>query len=477
MNPAKCQLWMQSEPTLSSTAIAVPVSVAASSLSAFTVLGLPVSGGEKSLCQFATSAVRRAECAAADIANLHHAQGESVLLRACGPTSRLRHLLRFNLTASVTTVLLEADKCTLEHAARIIGRPPPPEWESVAVKAINNGGLGFELLGNLDFNDLSRKASELVVATLLGAIEDDQAHGLDSGKLQRYLEAVRSKLAPTVLATPQSMSMEASHSQVAEQPRSITKADCRDNVTWLREESARAPFASAFLHAAPGPGTTLEDAEFRDAVWLRLGLPAAFGHVDCDPPASDDFRGLHRLGCKAAADARLRRHDALATIISKTALSADPRAFQVSREARVLDAASPQSRPGDVALDLGDGRTYVDVTVVNAYSAAHLTASRSAGSPARAAEVAFDRKVVKYADQFDEADAFRKFVPLAVTALGVWDERSLQWLRRFSAVCAAASSMDVGLAFTSLMTRLSIALWRGNSRMMRAGRPSAQNYF
>ena len=121
--------------------------------------------------------------------------------------------------------------------------------------------------------------------------------------------------------------------------------------------------------------------------------------------------------------------------------------------------------------------TYVDVTVVNAYSAAHLTASRSAGSPARAAEVAFNRKTAKYADQFDEACPSRKFVPLAVTALGVWDERSLQWLRRFSAVCAAASSMDVGMAFASLMTKLSIALWRGNSRMMRACRPSPQSYF
>jgi hypothetical protein len=426
-------------------------------------LGLPVAGGEEALRQFATLAVRKAERAAADIANLHHAQGESVLLRACGPTSRLRHLLRFNLSTSVTNILAEADTCTLDHAARILGRPPPPGWEAVAAKAINNGGLGFELLGHLDLGDLSRRASDLVAATLLGAIEDDRAHGLDPALLLRYLEAVRSRPPPVELPPP-------------ELPRSSAMADGRDNVAWLREESARAPFASAFLLAAPGPGTTLEDAEFRDALWLRLGLPAALGHVDCDPPARDDFHGLHRLGCKMAANARLRRHDALVTVISKTALSADPRAFQVAREARVLDAASSQSRPGDVALDLGDGRTYVDVTVVNAYSAAHLTASRSAGSPARAAELAFDRKTVKYSDQFEEAGPSRKFVPLAVTALGVWDERSVLWLRRFSAVCAAASSMDVGVAFASLMTKLSIALWRGNSRMMRAGRPCAPGY-
>jgi hypothetical protein len=243
----------------------------------------------------------------------------------------------------------------------------------------------------------------------------------------------------------------------------------------LRGASARAPFASAFLLATPGPDTTLDDAEFRDALWMRLGLPVAVGHTDCTPSACIDFRGEHRLGCKSAADARLRRHDALATVVAKTALSADPRAFQVSREAHVPDDPS-QARPGDVALDLGDGRTYVDVTVVNAFTAAHLTASRSAGSPALAAEHAFDRKTAKYADQFGVGSAgpSHTFVPLATTALGVWDERSLRWLRRFSDVCAAATSMDSGRAFASLMTKLSIALWRGNSKMLRACRPFHQ---
>ena len=205
---------------------------------------------------------------------------------------------------------------------------------------------------------------------------------------------------------------------------------------------------------------------------MRLGLPAALGHTDCDPPAHADPTGTHRLGCKQAADARLRRHDALASTIAKAALAADPRAFQVIREAHAPDDAS-QARPGDVALNMGDGRTYVDVTVVNAFSAAHLSASRSAGSPALAAERAYDRKVSKYTSLFpaDASPVSEKFVPLAVTAVGVWDERSLRWLRRFSDVCAAALSEDTGSAWARLMTILSIALWRDNSRMMRACRP------
>jgi hypothetical protein len=121
---------------------------------------------------------------------------------------------------------------------------------------------------------------------------------------------------------------------------------------------------------------------------------------------------------------------------------------------------------------MGDGRTYADVTVVNAFLAAHLTASRSAGSPALAAERAYDRKVSKYTALFaaDATPFSEKFIPLAVTALGVWDERSLRWLRRFSDVCAAATSEDTGSAWARLMTKLSIALWRDNSRMMRACR-------
>ena len=128
---------------------------------------------------------------------------------------------------------------------------------------------------------------------------------------------------------------------------------------------------------------------------------------------------------------------------------------------------------------MGNGRTYVDVTVVNAFSAAYLTASRSAGSPALAAESACDWKVAKYASLFasdstqTQTQLTEQLVPLAATALG-WQSAtstSLRWLRPLSDVCAAASSEETGVAWTSLMTSLSIALWRDNSRMMRAGRP------
>ena len=191
---------------------------------------------------------------------------------------------------------------------------------------------------------------------------------------------------------------------------------------------------------------------------MRECLPCALEHENCNQSARLDPIGTHRLGCKSAADARLRRHDCLASFLAKTALAADARALQVSKEARVPDSAS-QARPGDVALDMGDGRAFVDLTVVNPFSVAHLSASRSAGSPALAAERAFNRKVAKYASLLNPDDgSVAHFVPLAVTALGIWDECSLRWLRQFANVCVAATAVDPGLTLAALMMRLSVAL-------------------
>ena len=158
---------------------------------------------------------------------------------------------------------------------------------------------------------------------------------------------------------------------------------------------------------------------------MRFGLPAPTGHADCTPSPCKNPQGLHRLGCKAAADARLRRHDGLADVAAKAALAADPRAFRVAREEGFPDAGS-RVRPGDIALNLGSGRTLLDVTAVNPFSAARSMASRLAGSPAVATETAYDKKVAKYSALLERDTPVASFVPLALTALGVWDERSLR---------------------------------------------------
>ena len=82
---------------------------------------------------------------------------------------------------------------------------------------------------------------------------------------------------------------------------------------------------------------------------------------------------------------------------------------------------------------------------------------------------AFNRKLVKYETVFAAADDRERFVPIAITAHGVFAEQSLRWLHAFSNVCAAARGVSASYEFDALMQRLSVALWRGNSRMLRSG--------
>ena len=199
--------------------------------------------------------------------------------------------------------------------------------------------------------------------------------------------------------------------------------------------------------------------------------------------------GLHRFGCRNAAGARTRRHNYMVAVLAKTALAADPRSFQLEREERLVDAEGSKSRPGDVALNLGNCRTLADLTVASPLVAACQTSARYAGTPAAAATVAYDRKLSKWqylldSHQLEAGDLASTFQPLSVTALGVWDERSLQWLKRFSSVCASARGVDGGAALSKHMSHdsISVSLWRGNSHLIRAissssddieGRPEA----
>ena len=205
------------------------------------------------------------------------------------------------------------------------------------------------------------------------------------------------------------------------------------------------------------------NTEFRDALWIRLGLSGPVGHSECSPSPTADPIGVHRLGCRNAAGLWTRRHDEIVTVLAAAALDADPRALRVAREERLSEAGASRLS-GDVALDLGSGRTLVDVTVKSLFAKAGHTSARLAGSPAAAAATAYDSKINKWRtllanNQLEADEISSSFQPLAVTALGAWDERFLLWLKRFSDACAIARGTDKGTGFSQLMTRLPIALW------------------
>ena len=129
---------------------------------------------------------------------------------------------------------------------------------------------------------------------------------------------------------------------------------------------------------------------------MRFGLSAPLGHDKCTPGPQTDPLGLHHLGCRNAAGARTQRHDGLLDTLLKTASAADPNAFQIAREERLAEAENSKARPGDIALNLGDGRSLVDVTVVSPFSSACQTINRTAGFWAAAAELAYDSKIAKW---------------------------------------------------------------------------------
>jgi hypothetical protein len=84
------------------------------------------------------------------------------------------------------------------------------------------------------------------------------------------------------------------------------------------------------------------------------------------------------------------------------------------------------------------------VTVTNPFASVSQNFTRNAGNSAAAAANAYDRKTAKWRSLLAEnslkvSEISTFFQPIAVTALGVKNERSLKWLKRFSDVCAVAT--------------------------------------
>ena len=121
--------------------------------------------------------------------------------------------------------------------------------------------------------------------------------------------------------------------------------------------------------------------------------PNTVGHSCCEPSPRIDPIGLHRLGCTKASSARIKRHDEVVSVIAHSAIAADPNAFELSCEQHLPEDEVTQSRPGDIALNLGEGRTHADLTIASPFASARVKLSRSAGSPAAAAAQAYDRKM------------------------------------------------------------------------------------
>ena len=415
---------------------------------------------------FAKRATEKATEAICALSKVHHSQGEATILRMCGPTSRLKHLFRFPLEDATIDAFRSGDATTFSEVQRILARPLTDSLTKFVSLSISAGGLGFKLLSQTD----NLQECVRALASIERTFEEAEGHELpeDCVSVTRsYFDIIRALVLRRAAAGGSTLQC------------STGTGPATNWQSNLIAESIRSTHASDFLYAAPGPGTTLTDNEYRDALWMRLGLAASTGHDDCIPNPQNDPLGLHRLGCRASAGARTNRHDEIFEVVAKAALSADPNSFMVAREEHLSDDVETQRRPGDVALNLGNGRTLIDLTVASPFSAACANASRLAGTPAAAAEAAHDRKTREWtalldSNGLDAVQMVTQFVPLAGTAMGVWDCRSLRWLKLFLDACAASTGEAAGSYFYSFMMKLSVALWRANSRIIRALRNSSE---
>ena len=62
--------------------------------------------------------------------------------------------------------LISSDKFTLERVERLVARPCPSGWEGIAASQVNGGGLGFNLLRDIDVRALVSSPRESAAASI-----------------------------------------------------------------------------------------------------------------------------------------------------------------------------------------------------------------------------------------------------------------------------------------------------------------------
>ena len=168
----------------------IPTRERGSEIDPLVVLGFPVEGDRAAISAFIQSLVNRASSSVNTISRLRHAQGEACILRACGPTPRLRHILRFCDDENLVDWIPTADNITLECVQRIIARPCPEGWRHVAAKPPSLGGLGFPLLCDVDSRALQTSSRKSAFITITSAAERETLNSAARERLHGLAELV-----------------------------------------------------------------------------------------------------------------------------------------------------------------------------------------------------------------------------------------------------------------------------------------------
>ena len=416
------------------------------------VLGVPIAG---QVGAWLRAKAQKVETDLGALAELQHPQGELSILRACGPASKVAHLLRSVPDSSWPVgVKADLDAITREHLQRIVGLDVAEGAALLASLPIRLGGLGLERVDDVAAARLAYASGQVAVARTAVAC-------FTSGTGRVVAGALVGRVPP---ALPPGRDVQV----IAD--RIFAEAAARDPARCIALAAGRDRRASAWLQAKAGGAESLDAGAMRTAVRMRLGLPVTGGAEACVAcGAVADAFGAHGLSCKARWHSVIHRHDAMADVVTRCAGVFDT---GVRREAR---AGESRNRPGDVALRFqgpGGPWSLLDITVKNPFKLP-ITAS-SLLNPGLLASAAGNAGYLKKVNKWEASvrsggvnEGF-EFTPVALSALGVFEVRGEAVLTRVAKYAAVRRGVEVNKAVENMFVALSVALWRGNAKCVGA---------
>jgi hypothetical protein len=231
----------------------------------------------------------------------------------------------------------------------------------------------------------------------------------------------------------------------------------RDDYQKACLHAASAPHSGDWLLALPisSCGLRLDDEAIRIAVCLRLGADICEPH-QCPCSALVDARGVHGLSCKLGGG-KSARHHALNDIIWRSLNKAGIPAIKEP----VGLLRSDGKRPDGLSLiPWQAGKSVIwDATVINTLADSYL--DTSASGPGGTAEIASNRKEIKYA----ELTTSHIFIPIAVESLGPICRKATDFINILGHRLTAVTGDPQETAF--LYQRISVTVQRFNAVCIR----------
>ena len=214
----------------------------------------------------------------------------------------------------------------------------------------------------------------------------------------------------------------------------LRRSNSRNHAAWLL--SSRCDLSGRFLNWRGGFGSkfSFTDTQFRDAVRLRLLLPAYENNArvcGCRQHISLQDRPLHFLDCAERAGILTKRHNMVRDLVHAFIKENLPITHTISKEVDLVDAVpgDPTSRRIDLLIDSPQGQLLIDIGIVNPACQSYVTKG-SDTTPHTACSTYASFKRSKYKTPTRDTDDVEKFLPFIIEATGNLSPDSINLLRK-----------------------------------------------